>query len=235
MFLDSHIEVNTNWLPPLLEPIAEDYRTCTCPFIDVIDWKTYQYRAQDEGARGIFDWNFLYKRIPVRPQDQKTPSDPFPSPVMAGGLFAISSKFFWEVGGYDSGLDIWGGEQYELSFKIWLCGGEMLDIPCSRIGHIYRHSPFPNPRKGVDYVTRNFKRVAEVWMDEFKHYIYDRNPAKYNHIDAGDISEQLKVKEKLQCKPFKYFLEEVAPDMLERYPYNELVFGMGAVSQLNLS
>jgi len=59
------------------EPIAEDYKTVVCPFIDVIDYENFAYRAQDEGARGAFDWEFFYKRLPLRPEDLKHPAEPF--------------------------------------------------------------------------------------------------------------------------------------------------------------
>ena len=59
------------------EPIAEDYKTVVCPFIDVIDFENFAYRAQDEGARGAFDWEFFYKRLPLLPEDLKHPAEPF--------------------------------------------------------------------------------------------------------------------------------------------------------------
>lgn len=217
IFLDSHTETNVNWLPPLLEPIALDYKTCVCPLIDVIAYESFEYKAQDEGARGAFDWELYYKRLPLLSEDLKKPAEPFKSPIMAGGLFAISSKFFWELGGYDPGLDIWGGEQYELSFKIWQCGGQMLDAPCSRVGHIYRKfAPFPNPGRG-DFLGVNYKRVAEVWMDEYAEYIYRRRP-HLRTINPGDLTEQKALRIKLHCKSFKWFMETIAFDLVKQYP-----------------
>lgn len=78
----------------------------------MISYDTFEYRAQDEGARGAFDWQFYYKRLPLLPDDLLHPTRPFKSPVMAGGLFAISARFFWELGGYDDGLDIWGKQSF---------------------------------------------------------------------------------------------------------------------------
>nr|CAB3248262.1 polypeptide N-acetylgalactosaminyltransferase-like 6 [Phallusia mammillata] len=218
LILDSHVEVTHNWLPPLLEPIAMDRRVVTCPMIDIVDKDDFHYLTQPGDAmRGAFDWELYYKRIPIPPEKQpQDPSDPFEDPVMAGGLFAVNRLYFLEIGQYDPGLEIWGGEQYELSFKVWMCGGRILDAPCSRVGHIYRKfMPYSLP-KGTN-INKNFKRVVEVWMDEYKEYFYKKRPYVRN-IDPGPLEKQKNLRESLQCKSFDWFMKQVAPDIFKHYP-----------------
>lgn len=161
VILDSHIEVNHNWLPPLLEPIAIDKRTVVCPLIDRISDMDFEYQYEQSG-RGGFDWLFRNIQLDLLPEDLLKRTEPFKNPVMNGGLFAISNEYFQELGGYDEGLENWGGEQYELSFKIWMCGGQLLNAPCSRVGHLYRNYGYtmPYPRSNIFRVSIYIYRIV---------------------------------------------------------------------------
>lgn len=55
-------------------------------------------------------------------------------------------------------------------------------------------------------------------MDEYKEHLYRRNPNTYAKIDAGDLTAQLEIRERLQCKSFKWFMENIAFDLPSKYP-----------------
>lgn len=83
---------------------------------------------------------------------------------------------------------------------------------------------------GVDFVAHNFKRLAEVWLDDYKVFLYNTDPERYAEVDAGDLTREKLIRKNLNCKPFQYYLENIAPDMVERFPYYDRgVFAKGAI------
>lgn len=54
-------------------------------------------------------------------------------------------------------------------------------------------------------------------MDEYKEYLYLRRP-RYRNLEVGDLSAQLEIRERLQCKPFKWFMKNIAFDLPKKYP-----------------
>uniref|UniRef100_A0A674NYV8 Polypeptide N-acetylgalactosaminyltransferase n=1 Tax=Takifugu rubripes TaxID=31033 RepID=A0A674NYV8_TAKRU len=180
-FLDAHCECTVGWLEPLLARIKEDRTAVVCPIIDVISDETFEYMAGSDMTYGGFNWklNFRWYPVPQREMDRRKGDRTLPvrTPTMAGGLFSIDKTYFEEIGSYDPGMDIWGGENLEMSFRIWQCGGSLEIVTCSHVGHVFRKAtPYSFPGGTGQVINKNNRRLAEVWMDDFKDFFYIISP-----------------------------------------------------------
>ena len=65
-----------------------------------------------------------------------------------------------------------------------MCGGILEQVLCSHVGHIFRQrSPYAW-RTGTNVLKKNSVRLAEVWLDDYKKYYYER--LNFDLVRAGD-------------------------------------------------
>jgi len=167
--------------------------------------------------------NMLWAPIPDREKKRRDAEDPYPvtanlrTATMAGGLFAMDRLYFKEMGEYDEEMGVWGGENMELSFRVWMCGGSLVFVPCSKVGHIFRPAhPYDFMGGNADIVTFNYVRSARVWFDDEIEFFYKIRP-QFRNLDVGDLTKRHELRKSFKCNNYAWFIKNVYPELpLER-------------------
>ena len=216
-FLDAHCEVGPGWLEPYLQRIKEDYRNVVLPMFDHINIEKFNIQGSSVLIDAMdFNWGLGHTYSTLSEQKKAMLSESnakfVPAATMPGCCFGIHRKWWEELGKYDPGFEVWGGENLEISFKIWMCGGKMETSPCSHQAHVYRlWLTKKRTVTNLQYLEANRKRLADVWMDDFKNIVYERHP-EMKATNAGDITKRIALRKRLKCHSFDWYLKNVLPN-----------------------
>jgi len=133
LFADAHVRAPDAWHIPMADALRDERVGAVAPGI---------YSLTDPERRG-FGMSVAGPELRV-PWLRKAGSAPYPVPVLPGCFLAMRRETYLRTGGYDPGMRQLGGNDAELSCRLWLCGYEQKIVPELEVGHLFRSAaPYP--------------------------------------------------------------------------------------------
>jgi GT2 family glycosyltransferase len=127
LFCDAHMRVPARWRRALLEPLES-------PRVGAVAPGVYSLTEPERRGFGLYlsgpDLHARWR--------EKAGTKPAPVPVLPGCFLAMRRDVFAATGGFDCGMRQLGGNDNELSLRLWLLGYELLIVPGVEVGHLFR-------------------------------------------------------------------------------------------------
>ncbi|KAL4232686.1 polypeptide N-acetylgalactosaminyltransferase [Mactra antiquata] len=216
--LDGHIEVTPGWLEPIIYRLIKEPKALLTSHIGIIYMDTFKFSslksAQVDHSFMAFDQITLneewvrYSEVFINKRNGSV--SPIEYGMVPGMMMSMRKDFFLKLGGFDPGMEVWGAEHTEMSVKVWLCGGRVEMVPCSKIGHLYRGTPWQKFHPKKAYFIKNQVRFALVWMEGLlKDIVLEIKKSEVNMKDIGDISKRELIKTENHCHPYQYYIDKM--------------------------
>ncbi len=146
---DAHVAAPPGWACAMLRVLEERTVGAVSPVISVMgqqDSKAFGFRWSDAALN--IEWLGWQGDLP------------HPVPMLPGAFLAMRRDVFEETGGFDPGMVLYGGEDAELSLRLWTLGYECRLVPEVDVAHLFRDKlPYA---VGWESVLHNLLRVAVV-------------------------------------------------------------------------
>jgi GT2 family glycosyltransferase len=129
VFSDAHVRAPEGWFGPMLRALEDPQVGACAPMI---------YSSANPTKRG-YGLYFTGHDLNTK-WHGKRPAGPMEVAVLPGCFLAMRRHVFEVTGGLDAGMRQLGGNDSELSFRLWTFGYKLLVIPDVEVGHLFRRS-----------------------------------------------------------------------------------------------
>jgi GT2 family glycosyltransferase len=150
LFADAHITALSTWAKQVIDGLKESSVGAVGPVLTSMrhpESKGYGLRFTDAGLN--IEWLNLRRE------------EPYPVPLLGSFFMGMRKDTFESVGGFDAGMETWGMEDLELSFRLWSFGYRLLLLPQVDIAHLDRENDtYPDYQLDWETGVHNVLRMA---------------------------------------------------------------------------